>query len=231
MFSLLDSYIFLPPTSALRSKIMNELASDRTGDTQGVKPCALSSTSDNDVLGKRQAVQAADKSKKSQKPGADKNANASKRHKQEPAPEEPVPGECLVVDNVLGKHQAVQAADKSKKELDQKRGAGKSAKAPKRHKKDPLPGECPTFVEVRVDKLPCIFTRSYEGTDDDDEVFLQFARSEAYEGVGHLQDCQLEPDNPAKGDCCSSHTSLVIDRFVCDLCIDRGNEISDDYWC
>jgi hypothetical protein len=136
----------------------------------------------------------------------------------------------------------VQAAyTEYKKKLGQKRGTGKNAKASKRQKKDPLPEECSTFgvqKPCRVVKLPC----TYPGCEgkvcfkgDHDESILGFVRSSDYEGEGeYLQDCQLEPENPAKGNCrslmCASHTFFVIDRFVCDLCIDRGNAISDEHW-
>jgi hypothetical protein len=255
VFRCLDLFLFVPTTSALRSKIMSEPTSDRNGDelpyehTEGdKKPCASSYTPREGVLGYPEAVpaafqaavlaqfqgadKAAGKSKKKldRKRGAGKSAKPSKRHKKDP-----LPGECPSHDDVLAISQAVQATDKSKKKLGQKRDAGKSAKASKRHKQDYLPSECPTCGVPRPCKVHvlaggCMPPRSNEDTDDDD-FFLQFARSEAHQGSAQLQYCQLDPKDPAKGNSCDSHCTLVIDRFVCDRCIDRGNEISDDYWC
>jgi hypothetical protein len=144
----------------------------------------------------------------------------------------PYPLSSTSADEVLGDDQAVQAADKSKKTVDQKRGADKNAKTSKRHKKlPPPPSECSTCGIKNPDMVgPCF----YPGCG----ISLCFKKGHhggCDQLIGCVNKCELGPEDPAKGDCptymCASHLVCIRGTFICRHCIDRGLEIIEGYQC
>jgi hypothetical protein len=135
-------------------------------------------------------------------------------------------------DDDLSKDQAVQAADKLKKKVGQKRGVEKKGETSKRHKKlPPPPSECPTCGFKNPKEFS---TCQYPGCGKT----ICFTEGSAWgpdATTGCMQYCEVFAVNPAKGDCptimCDWHRTYLVDTFVCDLCRDRGLEISEDYWC
>lgn len=96
---------------------------------------------------------------------------------------------------------------------------------------------CPSCNLENPDK---VFKCSFPGCSGlicskvDDDGDMNFFNNN-YGDSGCWLTCDVEKEERAKSkDCrgffCSQHSSWIIDRPVCKLCMDVGLEISDDYW-